>query len=178
MAVELKYNNPLTLETGTGITGSINGENFTTREIEGLIDENVTLNIGQEVETTSNTTFNDVTSSDTINVGNIFLGDGFISSSNSVVAHTGSVVVTGNTTATSMTTNGQLNYGSFEGVIPEGQYGAGLVEIWDEGKYTPEKWETNKIVFMISGKKLSGRYTLIKLKKSEKNEWLLFKTKS
>ena len=71
-----------------------------------------------------------------------------------------------------------LNYGSFEGVIPEGQYGAGLVEIWDEGTYTPEKWETNKIVFMVSGKKLSGRYTLIKLKKSEKNEWLLFKTKS
>ena len=114
MAVELKYNNPLTLETGTGITGSINGENFTTREIEGLIDENVTLNIGQEVETTSNTTFNVVTSSNTINIGNLFLGDGFISSSNSVVAHTGSVVVTGNTTATSMTTNRQLNYGSFE----------------------------------------------------------------
>ena len=81
MAVELKYNNPLTLETGTGITGSINGENFTTREIEGLIDENVTLNIGQEVETTSNTTFNVVTSSNTINIGNLFLGDGFISSS-------------------------------------------------------------------------------------------------
>ena len=114
MAVELKYNNPLTLETGTGITGSVNGENFTTREIEGLVDENVTLNIGQGVETTSNTTFNVVTSSNTINIGNLFLGDGFISSSNSVVAHTGSVVVTGNTTATSMTTNGQLNYGSFE----------------------------------------------------------------
>ena len=127
MAVELKYNNPLTLETGTGITGSINGENFTTREIEGLIDENVTLNIGQEVETTSNTTFNDVTSSDTINVGNIFLGDGFISSSNSVVAHTGSVVVTGNTTATSMTTNGQLNYGSFEVSV------TGSTTIFDSG---------------------------------------------
>ena len=72
MAVELKYNNPLTLETGTGITGSVNGENFTTREIEGLVDENVTLNIGQGVETTSNTTFNVVTSSNTINIGNLF----------------------------------------------------------------------------------------------------------
>ena len=127
MAVELKYNNPLTLETGTGITGSINGENFTTREIEGLIDENVTLNIGQEVETTSNTTFNVVTSSNTINIGNLFLGDGFISSSNSVVAHTGSVVVTGNTTATSMTTNGQLNYGSFEVSV------TGSTTIFDSG---------------------------------------------
>ena len=127
MAVELKYNNPLTLETGTGITGSINGENFTTREIEGLVDENVTLNIGQEVETTSNTTFNVVTSSNTINIGNLFLGDGFISSSNSVVAHTGSVVVTGNTTATSMTTNGQLNAPDFEVSV------TGSTTIFDSG---------------------------------------------
>ena len=66
MSVELKYKNPLTLELGTGVTGSINGESFSVREIQGLVDENVTLNIGQEVETTSNTTFNDVTSSDTI----------------------------------------------------------------------------------------------------------------
>ena len=97
MAVELKYNNPLTLEAGTGITGSVNGENFTTRRIEGLVDENVVINIGQAVETTSNTTFNDVTSSNVVKVGDdsLFLGDGFISSSNSVVAHTGSVVVTG-----------------------------------------------------------------------------------
>ena len=114
MSAELKYKNPLTLELGTGVTGSINGESFSVREIQGLVDENVTLNIGQEVETTSNTTFNDVTSSDTINVGNIFLGDGFISSSNSVIAHTGSVVVTENTTATSMTLNGQVNYGKLE----------------------------------------------------------------
>ena len=114
MGAEFKYKNPLTIQLGTGVTGSVNGENFTSREIQGLVDENVTINIGQEVETTSNTTFNDVTSSDTINVGNIFLGDGFISSSNSVVAHTGSVVVTENTTATSMTLNGQVNYGKLE----------------------------------------------------------------
>ena len=57
MSVELKYKNPLTLELGTGVTGSINGESFSVREIQGLVDENVTLNIGQEVATTSNTTF-------------------------------------------------------------------------------------------------------------------------
>ena len=127
MAVELKYNNPLTLETGTGITGSVNGENFTTREIEGLVDENVTLNIGQEVETTSNTTFNVVTSSNTINIGNLFLGDGFISSSNSVVAHTGSIVVTSNVTAPSMTTNGQLDYESISVSV------SGSTTIFDSG---------------------------------------------
>ena len=71
MAVELKYNNPLTLEAGTGITGSVNGENFTTRRIEGLVDENVVINIGQAVETTSNTTFNDVTSSNVVKVGDV-----------------------------------------------------------------------------------------------------------
>jgi len=115
MAVELKYNNPLTLETGTGITGSLNGESFTTRDIEGLVDENAVINIGQAVETTSNTTFNGVTSSNVVKVGDsLFLGDGFISSSNSVVGHTGSLVVTENVNATSMTTNGQLNYGKFE----------------------------------------------------------------
>ena len=114
MSVELKYKNPLTLELGTGVTGSINGESFSVREIQGLVDENVTLNIGQEVETTSNTTFNNVTSSNGVKVDSLILGDGFISSSNSVVAHTGSVVVTENTTATSMTLNGQVNYGKLE----------------------------------------------------------------
>jgi len=114
MAVELKYNNPLTLETGTGITGSLNGESFTTRDIEGLVDENAVINIGQAVETTSNTTFNSVISSNVAKAGNLFLGDGFISSSNSVIGHTGSLVVTENVNATSMTTNGQLNYGKFE----------------------------------------------------------------
>jgi|TARA_B100000073_G_scaffold81454_1_gene62002 hypothetical protein len=114
MGAEFKYKNPLTIQLGTGVTGSVNGENFTSREIQGLVDENVTINIGQEVETTSNTTFNNVTSSNVLKAGNLFLGDGFISSSNSVVAHTGSVVVTENATLPSMTINGQLNAPDFE----------------------------------------------------------------
>ena len=114
MGAEFKYKNPLTIQLGTGVTGSVNGESFTSREIQGLVDENVTINIGQEVETTSNTTFNNVTSSNVLKAGNLFLGDGFISSSNSVVAHTGSVVVTENATLPSMTINGQLNAPDFE----------------------------------------------------------------
>ena len=110
----LSYKNPLTLELGTGVTGTVNGTTFTTREIHGTVDENVTINIGQEVETTSNTTFNNVTSSNVIKLGNLFLGDGFISSSNSVVAHTGSVVVTSNVVAPSMTLNGTLTAPKFE----------------------------------------------------------------
>ena len=127
MSAEFKYKNPLTIELGTGVTGSINGESFTSREIQGLVDENVTINIGQEVETTSNTTFNNVTSSNVLKVGNLFLGDGFISSSNSVVAHTGSVVVTGNATLPSMTINGQLNAPDFEVSV------TGSTTIFDSG---------------------------------------------
>ena len=127
MGAEFKYKNPLTIQLGTGVTGSVNGENFTSREIQGLVDENVTINIGQEVETTSNTTFNNVTSSNVLKAGNLFLGDGFISSSNSVVAHTGSVVVTGNATLPSMTINGQLNAPDFEVSV------TGSTTIFDSG---------------------------------------------
>ena len=127
MGAEFKYKNPLTIQLGTGVTGSVNGESFTSREIQGLVDENVTINIGQEVETTSNTTFNNVTSSNVLKAGNLFLGDGFISSSNSVVAHTGSVVVTGNATLPSMTINGQLNAPDFEVSV------TGSTTIFDSG---------------------------------------------
>ena len=114
MGAEFKYKNPLTIQLGTGVTGSVNGENFTSREIQGLVDENVTINIGQEVETTSNTTFNNVTSSNVLKAGNLFLGDGFISSSNSVVAHTGSIVVSETATFPSMNVNGKVNYNKLE----------------------------------------------------------------
>ena len=113
---KFQYKKPLIVELSTGVSGSRNGIPFVRREFFGENDQNVTLNIGQAVETDSNTTFNQVISSNVIKIGtdSLFLGDGFISSSNSVVAHTGSVVVTSNVVAPSMTTNGQLNYGSFE----------------------------------------------------------------
>ena len=113
---KFQYKNPLTLQLSSGLTASIDGNEFTNRQIQGAIDENVTLRIGQVVNTTSNTTFNAITSSVGVKLGDdsLFLGDGFISSSNSVVAHTGSIVVTENVVAPTMTTNGQLNYGSFE----------------------------------------------------------------
>jgi len=117
-APEFQYKNPLILELGNGVSGSVNGESFTSssREIQGNIDETVTLNIGQAVETTSNVTFNNLSSSAEVKIGDnsLLLGDGFISSSNSVVAHTGSVVITANVTAPSMTLNGKLTAPDFE----------------------------------------------------------------
>jgi len=67
-----------------------------------------------------------------------------------------------------------VDYADFEGTIPEGQYGAGKVEIWDKGTYSIEERATNKIIVNINGKKLKGRYCLVKLKGQEKN-WLFFK---
>jgi len=111
---KFQYKKPLIVELSTGVSGSRNGIPFVSREFLGVYDQNVTISIGQAVETTSNTTFNSVISSNVVKAGNLFLGDGFISSSNSVVAHTGSVVVTGDITTPSMTINGQLNAPDFE----------------------------------------------------------------
>jgi DNA ligase D-like protein (predicted ligase)/DNA ligase D-like protein (predicted 3'-phosphoesterase) len=68
-----------------------------------------------------------------------------------------------------------LEYGKFEGTIPEGQYGAGTVKIWDKGFYEPIFWKEDKIEFIIKGEKLEGRYVLVKFKKAGEKNWLLFK---
>jgi DNA ligase D-like protein (predicted 3'-phosphoesterase) len=72
-----------------------------------------------------------------------------------------------------------LGYEDFEGTIPEGEYGAGKVEIWDKGDYLPLEVSPSKRVVEIRGKRLKGRYALIKLKAldSKDNNWLFFKLK-
>ncbi|MBS7634982.1 hypothetical protein KEJ34_05770 [Candidatus Bathyarchaeota archaeon] len=67
-----------------------------------------------------------------------------------------------------------VEYANFEGVIPEGEYGAGKVEIWDSGTFNVEKWDENEIIVHIHGEKLKGRYCLIRFKGQEGN-WLFFK---
>lgn len=69
-----------------------------------------------------------------------------------------------------------IEYALFEGYIPEGNYGAGLVKIWDNGTFSLESYKANKIVFIINGKKLNGRYCLLNFKPKEKS-WLFFKIK-
>lgn len=68
-----------------------------------------------------------------------------------------------------------LEYANFEGIIPEGEYGAGRVSIWDKGTYELIEKTENKIKFKLLGKKLKGIYQLIRFK--EKNQWLLMKLK-
>lgn len=69
-----------------------------------------------------------------------------------------------------------LSYAKFQGTIPEGNYGAGKVEIWDKGTYELIEQTSKKIIFKLNGKKLKGEYCLIKVKfQDRKNNWLFFK---
>jgi bifunctional non-homologous end joining protein LigD len=69
-----------------------------------------------------------------------------------------------------------LDYGSFEGIIPEGQYGAGRVVIWDKGTYRliEGSIESGRIEIMLKGKKLKGIFILARMNGKDK-EWLLIK---
>jgi bifunctional non-homologous end joining protein LigD len=77
-----------------------------------------------------------------------------------------------------------LDYGDFEGVIPEGEYGAGTVMVWDEGTWQPEfdpafGYKKGHLKFRLDGKKLKGQWHLVRMasKPREKQEaWLLFKS--
>ena len=70
-----------------------------------------------------------------------------------------------------------LSYKDFEGVIPEGNYGAGKVEIWDKGELKIIEIEKDKIEFKLRGLKLEGKYVLIKTEYGNKPEksWLFFR---
>ncbi len=70
-----------------------------------------------------------------------------------------------------------VDYIDFHGIIPEGQYGAGKVEIWDSGKFKLISRLDNQIEFTLSGKRLIGEYVMLKMKgpKWKENHWLFFK---
>ncbi len=68
-----------------------------------------------------------------------------------------------------------VDYITFSGTIPEGQYGAGTVEIWDMGDFSLDKQTDNEIEFVLKGQKLQGRFLLVHT--GGKN-WLFLKRKS
>jgi DNA ligase D-like protein (predicted 3'-phosphoesterase) len=68
-----------------------------------------------------------------------------------------------------------LDYATFAGTIPKGEYGAGTVEIWDKGTYALVDKKPNKIIFEVKGERLKGTFCLIRFK--EDKNWLFFKTK-
>src|SRR5438874_9376584 len=76
-----------------------------------------------------------------------------------------------------------IEYETFEGVIPEGNYGAGTVMVWDRGHYQvygeePVKsWREGKLQLVLEGEKAKGEWTVIRLRgDDEKPQWLLLKT--
>lgn len=80
-----------------------------------------------------------------------------------------------------------LDYADFEGVIPEGEYGAGTVLVWDTGGFdnrTEDDGETvpmddaldnGHAVICLHGKKLSGGYTLQRIRNNDSEQWLIIK---
>ena len=70
-----------------------------------------------------------------------------------------------------------LDYANFKGKIPEGNYGAGKVEIWDKGKYELLEKKQKSMKIKLHGKKLKGEYVLVKTNYGNKPEksWLFFK---
>jgi len=82
-----------------------------------------------------------------------------------------------------------LAYASFEGVIPEGNYGAGTVIVWDKGTYKNVKedevgnaipmqqaYENGEITIVLYGEKLQGAYALVRVPRNGQEQWLLIKT--
>jgi bifunctional non-homologous end joining protein LigD len=78
-----------------------------------------------------------------------------------------------------------LDYANFEGSIPDGQYGAGTVELWDRGTWQPLEdpeagMRKGELKFVLDGKRLHGRFTLVRLRprpgqRSRQDDWLLIK---
>jgi len=77
-----------------------------------------------------------------------------------------------------------LEYGSFEGTIPQGQYGGGTVMLWDVGTWTPSgdverDYARGNLTFTLHGKRLKGRWHLVRLRgdNGKRENWLLIKGK-
>ncbi len=75
-----------------------------------------------------------------------------------------------------------VDYADYEGVIPKGQYGGGTVMLWDKGLWEPlndvdKGLQDGSLKFSLKGKRLKGKWTLVKLKDGEQDNWLLIKEK-
>ncbi|MCX5771817.1 MAG: DNA ligase D [Candidatus Hydrogenedentes bacterium] len=75
-----------------------------------------------------------------------------------------------------------LDYASFEGIIPEGEYGGGTVMLWDRGQWEPvgdpqKDYKKGKLKFRLHGEKLQGGWTLVRMHGDGEKNWLLVKEK-
>jgi bifunctional non-homologous end joining protein LigD len=63
-----------------------------------------------------------------------------------------------------------LEYAGFHGEIPEGEYGAGRMTIYDRGGYTTEKWRDGEVIVTLRGSRVSGRYALFQ---TRGKDWMI-----
>jgi DNA ligase D-like protein (predicted 3'-phosphoesterase) len=68
-----------------------------------------------------------------------------------------------------------LSFGTFEGEIEPGEYGAGKIAVWDCGEYFPIEWTDQKITFDMHGKKINGKFSLVRFRRGKPRDWLLMK---
>jgi bifunctional non-homologous end joining protein LigD len=68
-----------------------------------------------------------------------------------------------------------LEFGPFQEMNPEGEYGTGRIKVWDHGTYELEKWTADRIAFTLHGSRVSGRFSLVRFKESEPLSWFLMK---
>jgi bifunctional non-homologous end joining protein LigD len=82
-----------------------------------------------------------------------------------------------------------LSYANFQGIVPEGTYGAGILELWDKGTCVPHaihssgcpdqdlmcQFKEGRLKFTLKGKKLKGVFTLVRLDGGDQRHWLLIK---
>ena len=80
-----------------------------------------------------------------------------------------------------------IDYNTFEGTIPEGEYGGGTVMLWDRGTYTAADtssdaidalrrgYEEGELVFTLDGERLRGSWALIRTRRGKRAQWLLIK---
>lgn len=75
-----------------------------------------------------------------------------------------------------------MDYGSFEGVLPKGEYGGGTVMLWDHGTWQPEgrprkAYHNVKLKFFLEGQRLRGRWALVRMRTKDGSDrnWLLKK---
>ena len=78
-----------------------------------------------------------------------------------------------------------IEYNTFEGTIPQGEYGGGTVLIWDRGRWYPEGdphkgWRRGRLAFTLEGEKLTGRWHLVRMRGrpgEKRDNWLLIKAR-
>jgi bifunctional non-homologous end joining protein LigD len=72
----------------------------------------------------------------------------------------------------------EVEFAQFEGAIPQGEYGAGRIKVWDHGTYELEAWTDDRIAFVLHGLRLTGSYHMIRFKHGGPRDWLVIKRRN